>query len=150
MPYLLFADALVRVVQLVREDLSIASEGFVPAERNGGRRVGHPLQVRSRAGYLDWWRNITGGQKLEKQQVWPFCSPILNRSSFLLCLIWEKETNLAIPSSLRHILGYLTVTFPSANTDAKLSPSGLGCQHADFLPIPRTKAEVSTKTSVRI
>lgn len=54
MPYLLFADALVRVVQLVREDLSIASEGFVPAERNGGRRVGHPLQVRSRAGYLDW------------------------------------------------------------------------------------------------
>lgn len=53
-PYLLFADALVRVVQLVREDLSIASEGFVPAERNGGRRVGHPLQVRSRAGHLDW------------------------------------------------------------------------------------------------
>lgn len=53
--YLFVANAFVCVVQLVGEDLSVASERFVPAQRDGGWRVRHRLQVRSRARHLDWW-----------------------------------------------------------------------------------------------
>lgn len=37
--YLLVADAFVCVVQLVGDDVSVASEGFIPAQRHGGWRV---------------------------------------------------------------------------------------------------------------
>lgn len=51
--YLLVADALVRVVQLVGEDLSVARERFVPTQRHRGWRVGHCLQVWSGTRDLD-------------------------------------------------------------------------------------------------
>ena len=56
--YLFVIGAFVCVVQLVGEDLSVASDGFVPAER--GRRwcVRHRLQVRSGARHL-YWKNET-------------------------------------------------------------------------------------------
>lgn len=37
--YLLVADAFVCVVQLVGDDVSVASEGFIPAQRHRGWRV---------------------------------------------------------------------------------------------------------------
>ena len=51
--YLFSSEGFVDVVQLVGEELSVAGERFVPAQGDGGRRVGHHLQVGSRAGDLD-------------------------------------------------------------------------------------------------
>lgn len=67
-PYLFTADTYVCVVHFVGEDLPVACQGFVPAERDGGWRVRHRLQVGSGARDLDWWvgRKIKQ-QRLEKQ-----------------------------------------------------------------------------------
>lgn len=55
--YLFIANTFVCVVQLVGEDLSVAGERLVPAQRDRRRWVGHSLQVWSRTGHLDWWQN---------------------------------------------------------------------------------------------
>lgn len=52
--HLLVSNAFVSVVQLVGEQLPVARQRLVPAQRHGGRRVGHGLQVGSRSRDLDW------------------------------------------------------------------------------------------------
>lgn len=61
--YLLVAEAFVRVVQLVGEDLSVAGEGLVPGQRDRGGRARHRLQVGRRAGHLDWWHRQSRRRK---------------------------------------------------------------------------------------
>lgn len=43
--YLFVADDLVCVVQLVVQDVSVAGDGFVPAQGDGGGCIGDRLQV---------------------------------------------------------------------------------------------------------
>lgn len=59
LPYLLLAHALVRVVQLVGDDVAVAGERLVPAQGDGGRRVGRGLKVGGRTRNLDCGRQET-------------------------------------------------------------------------------------------
>lgn len=69
-PYLLIASGPVCVVQLVGEDLSVASERLLPAERNWGWCVWHRLQVWSGPRHLHWWKNNEKGkQRLGTKQL---------------------------------------------------------------------------------
>lgn len=52
--HLFVSDQLVGVVEFVGEQLPVARQRFVPAQRHGGGRVGHGLQVGSRAWHLHW------------------------------------------------------------------------------------------------
>lgn len=67
--YLFGANAPVCVVELVGEDVPVACEGFIPAEEDGGRSVGHRLQVGSWTRHLYWRGEERTTKKHERQQL---------------------------------------------------------------------------------
>lgn len=158
--YLLSAKAFVCVVQLVCEHLSVAGDGFVPAQSHRGRRVGHRLQVGSGARHLDWWKKMKRAQIKTPSNLFSYLEP----SPLFFVTSGRQALHLAksIDSCQKQILGYFKATIPrvSKSSDHRTAeslrrcgdqpvPSGLGCQPSDFLVIPMTnKLEVRLNKNI--
>lgn len=147
--YLFVANAFVCVVQLVGEDLSVASEGFVPTQRDRGWCVRHCLQVGSRARHLDWWENWRRRTEIRKPSNWNISFSHLVPSPLLMHFVTSERQELSLAMSSercqKHILGHFKATLPnvSKSSDHKTAqslqlcgdqsvPSGLGCEPCWF------------------